>query len=220
MHHHTRHVAGLRFFRGQYDMSIETLAAALLADRQRDTSTRHNIIPCRTCDYTFVYKGRRGDLNGNFCSLHCQSWYDAGNPPIEHDQPEKAYKAPIEGWRVVAGPADVEVSAPYYASVFPRGHSFTSMTMTGKGYRIRCAYCRKEFESLGLRCCSAGCERSYREREANAAVMAEVGIEPSAKRHCEECGAVIPKWRNGRKLSSATRFCSPRCSRKARKLAA
>ena len=124
MHHHTRHVAGLRFFRGQYDMSIETLAAALLADRQRDTSTRHNIIPCRTCGYTFVYKGRRGDLNGNFCSLHCQSWYDAGNPPIEHDQPEKAYKAPIEGWRVVAGPADVEVSAPYYASVFPRSQLY------------------------------------------------------------------------------------------------
>jgi hypothetical protein len=46
--------------------------------------------------------------------------------------------------------------------------------------------------------------------------MAAAGIEPSAKRQCKTCGAVIPKWRNGRKVSTATRFCSPKCSRKAR----
>jgi hypothetical protein len=80
------------------------------------------------------------------------------------------------------------------------------MTLTEKGCRIRCAHCRKDFESLGLRCCSANCERSYREAQDNRAVMAEVGIEPAAKRRCAnpECGAVVPKWRNGRRVSSAT----------------
>ena len=29
---------------------------------------------------------------------------DAGNAPIEHDHAVKAYKAPMETWRVVAGP--------------------------------------------------------------------------------------------------------------------
>jgi len=38
-------------------------------------------------------------------------------------------------------------------------------------------------------------------------VMAEVGIQPIAKRKCECCDAAIPKWRNGRRVSRATRFC-------------
>src|SRR5262245_42341519 len=70
------------------------------------------------------------------------------------------------------------------------------MRMGPKGFDIDCAYCQKEFESLGLRCCSVECERSYREREENLAVMAEAGIEPKAKRQCESCGARIPTWRN------------------------
>jgi hypothetical protein len=80
------------------------------------------------------------------------------------------------------------------------------------GYRIRCAHCRKEFESRGLKCCSVECERRYREAHDNRAVMAEVGIEPSAKRRCEACGGIIPKWRNGRHVSKVVRFCSDRCS--------
>jgi hypothetical protein len=196
-------------------MNIQKLTDALIADRNRDNATHHNIVPCWSCGHTFKYKGRCGDLNGNFCSLRCQDWYDTGNAPIEHDHAEKAYKVPIDGWRVVAGPPDVEVDAPYYPGMFPRGNHFTAMTMADRGYRIRCAHCRKEFESLGLRCCSAECERRYREAQDNRAVMAEVGIEPSAKRRCANpgCGVVIPKWRKGRRVSSATRFCSPRCSR-------
>jgi hypothetical protein len=102
--------------------------------------------------------------------------------------------------------------------MFARGHRFISITMTEKGYRIRCAACSREFESLGLGCCSAECERRYREAQDNRAVMAEVGIEPAAKRQCANpgCGAVIPKWRDGRRVSGATRFCSPRCSRQAK----
>jgi hypothetical protein len=40
------------------------------------------IIACHVCRHTFVYRGRQSDLNGNFCSLPCQAWYDAGNAPV------------------------------------------------------------------------------------------------------------------------------------------
>jgi hypothetical protein len=83
---------------------------------------------------------------------------------------------------------------------------------------IRCAHCGKEFDSRGLRCCSAQCERSYAESQANLAVMAEVGVRPAAKRQCACCGARIPTWRNGRRVSKNTRFCSPKCSRKPKTL--
>ena len=76
---------------------------------------------------------------------------------------------------------------------------------------IRCAGCQKEFESKGLRSCSAQCERRYRESQDNRRVAAEAGIELAAKRRCVECGTVIPKWRNGRQVSKAARFCSARC---------
>jgi hypothetical protein len=201
-------------------MSTKTLAAALLADRQRDTGTRHNIVACRVCGSTYVYKGRRGDLNGNFCSLHCQDWHDDGNAPIDHDHLAKAIKAPLEAWRIVAGLSGVEVGAPYYAGVSPPGYIFTKMTATAAGYRIKCAHCAREFESRGLRCCSTECERAFCERKANLALMAEFGAEPSAKRHCVECGAIIPKWRNGRRVSTAVRFCSGRCSTRSRRKAA
>lgn len=158
-------------------MKAETLAAALLADRNRPTTTNHNIIDCFSCGRTFVYKGRQGELNGRFCSLRCQEWYDAaGNPSFEQQRERK----PVNG------------------------------------FLIDCAHCRKEFDSKGLRCCSADCERSYREREANLAVMAEAGIEAKPKRQCEQCGAVIPQWRNGRKVKSNTRFCTPLCQERAK----
>jgi hypothetical protein len=97
-------------------------------------------------------------------------------------------------------------------------HSSTTMTMMEKGYRIRCASCHREFESKGLRYCSPECERSHRERQENLAAMAEVGTEPPPRRRCAnpECRARIPAWRNGRKVSSLTRFCSPKCARKVR----
>jgi hypothetical protein len=47
--------------------------------------------------------------------------------------------------------------------------------------------------------------------------MAEVGIEPPTKRKCQECGGSIPRWRKGRQVSKATRFCSPKCQRRAAK---
>ncbi len=90
------------------------------------------------------------------------------------------------------------------------------MSMTRDGFAIACAGCSKTFSSKGLRCCSADCERNYREREQNLVTMAEAGIEPSVKRKCA-CGAVIPKWTaTGRAVGTNQRFCSPRCQRKSR----
>jgi hypothetical protein len=166
----------------------ERLAAALLADRQqRTTSSLHNIVPCFSCGYTFVYRGRQGELNGCFCSMRCQDWYDAGNEPIGEE-------------------------------IVYRCRDRRPMKRGPKG--IDCVNCRKEFESLGLRCCSIECERSYRERQNNLAVLAEAGIEPKARRQCEQCKAVIPQWRKGRRVSKSVRFCSEKCSKRARRAAA
>jgi hypothetical protein len=86
------------------------------------------------------------------------------------------------------------------------------MKATASGFRISCAGCQKEFESLGLRCCSSGCERRYRERVENRAIMSEAGMEPATKRKCEECGGNIPRWTGAGKKRRAvpvtTRFCS------------
>ena len=165
--------------------TTERLTAAILADRARPT-TQHNIVPCFVCGYTFVYKGRRGDLNGRFCSMRCQDWYDAGNAPITDQRIVYRYR---DGRPMKSG---------------------------SKGFYIACAHCREEFESLGLRCCSAECERAHREREENLVIMAQAGIEPTAKRKCEGpgCNAIISKWHKGRKVSRNKRFCSPRCQQR------
>jgi hypothetical protein len=85
------------------------------------------------------------------------------------------------------------------------------------GFHIRCPGCNKEFESTGLRCCSTECERRYRESDENAKLMAKVGIEAAAKRRCECCGGVIPKWAKGRRVSKAKKFCSEKCAKRAKR---
>jgi hypothetical protein len=114
----------------------ERLAAQLLADRERATSSRHNIIACFSCGHTFVYRGRRGaasvwigsdedghpspdtSLSGRFCSLRCQDWHDEGNPGYEEQQEHgrQLLKAPLDSLFVVAGPPSVEVGSAYYAT--------------------------------------------------------------------------------------------------------
>jgi hypothetical protein len=185
------------------------LAEALLADRNRVIIPDDRIAPCFACGHTMIYKGRRGDLNGRFCSTNCQDWYDAGNPapsnPVD-------YAVPLRDYVVIAGPPSLKIGSSSYGGIG------IEMRPTSGGFTIRCASCRREFESKGLRCCSPECERCYRERQENLAVMAEVGVEPSSKRQCAnpECRGRIPAWRKGRKVSGATRFCSPKCARKAR----
>jgi hypothetical protein len=78
------------------------------------------------------------------------------------------------------------------------------------GFWIQCAHCRRRFDSRGLRCCSAECDRDLRlKREIDA----ELADDPFRviKRKCECCGGPIPNWRKGRKVSTATKFCSSRC---------
>jgi hypothetical protein len=164
----------------------ERLAGALLADRNR-AKTDHNIVACLSCGRTYIYKGRQGELNGRFCSMRCQDWYDADNPTYEQHQVETRYTW-LDGRLMRKG---------------------------SKGFYIDCAHCHKEFDSKGLRCCSPDCERRYRDRKDNLAVMAEVGMAIKAKRRCANpaCANTIPTWRNGRRVSAMTRFCSPRCSR-------
>lgn len=175
-----------------------------------EDQARHNIVPCFICSATFIYKGRQGDLNGRFCSMRCQDWFDAGNPP-----PDDTRDALI-GCRVIAGPPGIEIGSDYYAAIFKRQP--IAMKRSTSGFKITCVGCGKEFESRGLRCCSDKCERRHRERQDNIALMAQVGIEPAVKRRCANpgCTNTIPKWRKGRAVSKATRFCSPTCARRAK----
>lgn len=91
------------------------------------------------------------------------------------------------------------------------------LPMSGAGFLIKCAGCGRSFSSIGLRCCSVECARRYRQRCENAALLAEVGSSMPVKRKCQRCGGHILNWRNGRRVSKAIRFCSPRCSRQAKK---
>ena len=88
------------------------------------------------------------------------------------------------------------------------------------GFLIDCAGCGKRFDSKGLRCCSPACERSLGDRRKTERLKIEAGVEYQsrlgAKRKCEGCGGDIPNWRKGRRVSKATRFCSPSCGQKAR----
>jgi hypothetical protein len=172
---------------------LQRLTAALLADRNRIAPERSDSNECWVCGYAFRYRGRQGELNGRFCSLRCQDWHDGGNPRL----------------------SDIN-------KIVYRDRNGAPMQPGRHGFHIRCASCHKEFESLGLRCCTADCERRYRERQDNLAVMAAAGVEPAAKKLCAApgCAAVIPKWRKGRKVSSATRFCSSKCAQRANRATA
>ena len=117
-----------------------------------------------------------------FCSECCRNWFDDGNPP--HATPRIIY----------------------------RDRAGNEMKLGATGFRTPCGFCGKEFESKGLRCCSLNCERAYRERQDNFAIMAEVGDTPKEKRRCAQCGGPIPTWRNGRRVRQDAQFCSPKCA--------
>jgi hypothetical protein len=183
----------------------EKLADAILADNERRASkneTRDPFAECFSCGRGMAYRGSR------FCSDRCRDWYDAGNPWFteQRECSTRIGQAPGQ-WRLIAGPPGAD--APYMPKPMRAGKV---------GFYIDCADCAKEFESKGFRCCSVKCDRAYSERQANIATMAQVGIKPEPKRQCACCGARIPIWRKGRKVSKATRFCSAKCSRRPRHL--
>jgi hypothetical protein len=184
-------------------MKTDALAAALRADILRpSTPTPSSSIDCFLCGRSFTYREPKGDENTRFCSDRCREAYDAGRRAIEDLDPFKITK-----WRVIAG------GNPGYLPSTP-------MRRGKVVWYITCAGCQREFESKGLRCCSTDCERRLRERGENLALMSEVGMElTTTKPTCQECGRNIPVWRNGRRVPQGTKFCSPRCARRARRKA-
>jgi hypothetical protein len=123
----------------------------------------------------------------------------------------------VKGWRVEGGPPNVEIESLYDPLA---GSKQLSKGIKGRGrhgWLIECFGCGKDFDSKGLRCCSTECEHAHHRREEIIKTLAQVGMEVEPKRECEECGHDIPTWRNGRKVSSATKFCSRRCAKRARK---
>jgi hypothetical protein len=97
--------------------------------------------------------------------------------------------------------------APGFAQDWLQPKINYGMRMGPHGFYIHCANCQKEFESKGLRCCSVSCERQLGERD----------VEAAPRRRCAQCGVRIPTWRKGRRVSKATRFCSSKCSKKAKR---
>jgi hypothetical protein len=188
-------------------MRQEQIASAIRRDLLHvDDDKGGDAVKCVSCG-----RGMTRRCGNRFCRDRCRTWYDAGNPGHAQDwrQPKPCFG--IAGWKVIAGSPGVEFGSDPYAALKPRDRRQGEI-----GVWIECAHCGKSFDSKGLRCCSSECERRYSEREHNLRLMAEVGIEPAAKRRCR-CGAVIPKWRNGRRVRRTARFCSDRCARKARR---
>jgi ribosomal protein L24E len=172
-----------------------------------------DIVSCFTCSARYTYRGRRGELNGRFCSMRCQDWFDAGGRPF--GRPDEVS---LIGWKVVAGSPGLEVNTDYYATIL--GRAPVPIKRTAEGFEIVCGGCGETFESKGWRFCDEGCASRFHDREANLAKMAEVGMEPAVKRKCEKCGGNIPRYRGvgkaRREVRKDARFCSPRCTQNAR----
>jgi hypothetical protein len=95
------------------------------------------------------------------------------------------------------------------AATYSRRQQF-SMPMGKSGFYITCDGCQREFESKGLRFCGSDCERTARERAETKATLTEIGMEPvTTKRQCAVpgCAGRIPNWKNGRRVSSARKYC-------------
>jgi hypothetical protein len=166
------------------------LAKAIERDLLAERQGRHDPAKCFACGRPYLPKPQTRDDSNRFCSTRCRGHFDAGAPPYD---PTSANKTN------------------------PRLYS---LPMGATGFLINCAGCARRFDSKGLRYCSHACERRYRGKVENEALMAEAGIERPTKRKCERegCGRDVPNWRNGRRVSKATRFCGPECAQKARRL--
>jgi hypothetical protein len=105
--------------------------------------------------------------------------------------------------RVIAGPSP--------------GRLAPDLPRSGDGCRVACAHCRREFKSIGLRCCSAECERKLIAAQALRAENAASGVESTGyvPRTCENCGKRLPRWIKGRALAANQRFCCRSCAEKA-----
>jgi hypothetical protein len=163
-------------------------------EARKEKSEQVGDTPCFHCGKMFVNRGPRGDNSGRFCSDRCRAEYDySGSFSFDPFNVTK--------WRVLAG------GDPGYLVATPM------MRMSGGGWGFDCCGCGKVFESTGAAYCKPGCRRASAERAEAVALMAEVGMDTPAKRQCQApgCTNTIPRWRNGRAVPKATKFCSPAC---------
>ena len=174
----------------------DALARAILADRERlsdeDTGpvlTEGSPTLCFACRRSFMYHLDPADgRNVRFCSWRCQNAYD--DPGIVYSDPVIRYTYRDE------------------RRMMPRG----------AGFAHRCLGCGHEFVSKGLRCCSPACEAKHRRKEELATELSTLGVRVDTKRRkCEGCGALIPRFRKGKAVSKTVRFCSAKCSQRARR---
>jgi hypothetical protein len=171
------------------DNLARNIAHDLLAERPKSAPTPE----CFACGRGYMPKPTGGDNSTRFCSDRCREAFDNGFPPYD---------------------------PTYHLKSNPRWYS---LPIGPKGFYINCANCGERFDSKGLRCCSTACERGLGAKQETERLKVEAGIEFTsklgAKRRCEApgCPHDIPRWRNGRAVSKATRFCSPKCSQRARK---
>jgi hypothetical protein len=93
------------------------------------------------------------------------------------------------------------------AATYSRRQQF-QMRMGKVGFWITCP-CGRTFESKGWKFCSLACQRQAHQQAETAATLAEVGMEAPAKRRCAVagCSRPVPRWRRGRKVSSAAKYC-------------
>jgi hypothetical protein len=192
-------------------LNTANLAAAIERDLLRTEPARTDADECFACGRPFLPRPSDGEDTSCFCSHRCREAYDAGLPPYDPDRFRKlASSFNPGGLRVVAGPPGLSSYDPLQGSQqLSRGIKRRGAS----GFVIACLGCDREFDSTGLRCCSLACERRCRDRSENEQLMGEIGMDRPTKRKCEWCGGNIPRWRNGRQVSKAVRFCSPRCSK-------
>jgi hypothetical protein len=201
-------------------MKTATLAAILERDLLRTEPAKTETPTCFACGRPMIHRPREGDDSSRFCSPRCEeAHYVAGLPPYEviAEEFKRLSRLPFtanSNLRVVAGPPGV--TSPYNPLQGSRQLSRGIKRRGPEGWIIQCFGCGNEFDSKGLRCCSAECERRYREHRENEQLMAEAGMDRFVKRKCKAagCGRDIPAWRNGRRVSKATRFCSDRCQQR------
>jgi hypothetical protein len=192
------------------------LARILARDLLEGTTTKSSDVTteCLQCGRSFTPRPDTDDPR--FCWGGCYEAFHVGLPPCDPDELKKLSQLPFttgSNFRVVAGPPSVTSFDPFKGSkqlsrgIRRRGSS---------GWVIECIGCGAEFDSKGSRCCSADCERRYREHCENEQLMAEAGMEQPVKRKCEAagCGRDIPAWRNGRRVQERVRFCSQKCRRR------
>ena len=93
------------------------------------------------------------------------------------------------------------------AATYSRRQQF-QMRMGKVGFWIECP-CGRTFESKGWKYCSPQCARQARQQAETKATLTEVGMEAPTKRNCQRPGCMrdIPRWRHGRRVSSAAKFC-------------